>query len=220
MKSIALWLIVLVTMAVSLCKAQVTPVVAKERIVHDVLDSQGNVVSHSETFGKYLRNSAGSTITQIYSSVGGKTAIRSGQLEDYSRQKLYALNYERQEAVEQGNVTHGPHPEYLANAKTALGEETVNGLPCLIHSVFMDADGKQRLIGKKYDSAEYGLTVKEDAIFQLPGTPPTRRIVELYDIQIVEPDPKEFALEKFSFLEKGPAACSKPDTSASLESLK
>ncbi len=220
MRRIALCLIVLVTLGAALTQAQVTPVIAKQRIVHDVLDSQGNVVGHSETLGVYLRNSAGSVVTKNYSSVNGKTSIRSGQLEDYGRHKIYALNYEKREAVELADLAHAPHPEYLASERTALGEETVDGLPCLIHSVFMDADGKQQLIGKKYDSAEYGLNIKEDAIFELPGAPPTRRITELYDISFVEPDPKEFALDEFSFLGKGPAVCAKPGAAPPLESLK
>ena len=220
MRRIVLCSIVLVTMSGVLCQAQVTPVIAKQRIVQDVLDSRGNVVSHRETLGVYLRNSAGSTVTKSYSSAEGKTAFRSGELEDYSRHKLYALNYEKHEAVEQADLPDGPHPEYVANTKTALGEDTVNGLPCLIHSIFMIADGKKQLIGKAYDSAEYGLTIKEDAIIEPPGGPRTHRVEELYDISFAEPDPKEFALEKFSFLEKGPAACSKPGASTPLESLK
>lgn len=152
--------------------------------------------------------------------MGAKTAIRLGQLEDYSRHKIYSLNYEKQEAVELADLTHGPHPEYLANAKSAMGEETVNGLPCLIHSIYMIVDGKKQLIGKTYDSAEYGLHIKEDAVIEPPGGPRTHRIVELYDIQPIEPDPKEFSLEEFSFMGKGPAACAKPGASPSLESLK
>jgi hypothetical protein len=126
----------------------------------------------------------------------------------------------RGEAVELADLTDGPHPEYLAKTKTALGEETVNGFPCLIHSIFMIADGKKQLIGKAYDSAEYGLHIREDAVIEPPGGPRAHRIVELYDIQFVEPDPKEFALEKFSFPAKRPAACTKPNVPASLESLK
>jgi hypothetical protein len=95
MRPIAFCLIVLVTVGAALCQAQVTPVTAKQRTVQDVLDSQGNVVSHEETLGIYLRNSAGSTVTKNYSSVGGKSSIRSGQLVDYSRHKIYALSYER-----------------------------------------------------------------------------------------------------------------------------
>lgn len=162
------------------------PVVAKQRTVRDVLDSDENVVSHTETLGRYLRNSAGSTVTQTYSTRAGETAIRWGQLEDYSRHKLYQLNYEKHEAVELADLLHGPHPEYLANAKSALGEETVNGFPCLIHSVYMIADGKKQLIGRKYDSAKYGLQIKEDAIIEPTGGPCTHQIVELYDIQFVD----------------------------------
>jgi hypothetical protein len=220
MRPVALCLFVLVAISAALCQAQVTPVIAKQRIIQDVLDAQGNVVSHSETLGRYLRNSAGSTITQTYSSLGGKPAIRWGQLEDYSRHKIYTLDYERHQAMEQLDLPAGPHPEYLANASSALGEETVNGIPCLIHSIFVIADRKKQLIGRAYDSAEYGLHIKEDAIVEPPGGPRTHRIVELYDIQVVEPDPKEFALEKFAFLEKRPAACDKPGAPASLESLK
>jgi hypothetical protein len=220
MRTIALCLIISATLSAALCQAQITPVVAKQRTVSDVLDSDGNVVSHIETLGRYLRNSAGSTVTQTYSPHGGETAIRWGQLEDYGRHKLYQLNYEKREAVELGDLFDGPHPEYLANAKSALGEETVNGFPCLIHSVYMITDGKKYLIGKKYDSAKYGLQIKEDAIIEPPGGPRTHQIVELYDIQFVDPDPKEFEIERFSFMGKGSPVYVKPDDSAPAELLK
>jgi hypothetical protein len=211
---------VLLTLGLLLCQAQVTPVVAKRRVVEDVLDSEGRVVSHSEMLGRYLRNSEGSTVTQILSSGGGKTAIHSGQLEDYRRHKIYSLNYEKHEAVELVGLPDGPHPEYLANAGSALGEETVNGFPCLIHSVYVKIDGRKKQIGKTYDSAGYGLRIKEDAVIEPPGGPRTHLVEELYDVSFVEPDPTEFALEKFSFLEKGPAACAKPGAAPPLESLK
>ena len=118
------------------------------------------------------------------------------------------------------DLPDGPHPEYLANAKNALGEETVNGFPCLIHMVYMTIDGKKQQIGKTYDSGENGLRIKEDEIIEPPGGPRTHRVEELYDISFVEPDPKEFVLENFSFLENGSAACKKPGAQASLESLK
>jgi hypothetical protein len=220
MRRIVFSLVALVGIGVSLCHAQVIPVVAKQRILRDVLDSKGNVVRHTETLGRYLRNSTGSTITQEYSSLEDRPAIRSGELEDYNRRKIYQLNYEKHEAVELADLPGGPHPEYLAKTKSALGEETVNGFPCLIHSIFMTVDGEKRLIGKKYDSAEYGLGIKEDAVIEPPGGPRTHRIVELYDIQFVEPDPKEFELASFSFMGKGPLVCAKPGPPAWKEPLK
>jgi len=216
MRAIAIALIVSAAMGAALCRAQVTPVVAKQREIQDVLDSEGNVVSHTETLGRYLRNSAGSVVTQTYSTRNNETVIRSGQLEDYSRHKIYQLSYEKLEAVELADLPDRPHPEYLANAKSALGRETVNGLPCLIHSTYLIAGGEKQLIGKTYDSAEYGLHIKEDVTFQLSGGPRTHRVVELYDLQFAEPDPKEFELERFAFKGKGPVVCAKPGSSAAV----
>jgi hypothetical protein len=211
MKAIALCLIVAATMAY--CQAQITPVVAKRRVIRDVLDADGNVVSHSLTLGRYLRNSAGSTVTQSYSTQDGVTAIRWGELDDYSQRKIYQLNYERREAVELGDLLDGPHPEYLANTKSALGEETVNGFPCLIHSVYMVADGTKHLIGKKYDSAKYGLEIREDAVIEPTGGPRTHQVIELYDIQFMDPDPEEFEIESFLFSGKGVPIYVKPNAS-------
>jgi hypothetical protein len=89
MRNLILCITVVLTLGVVLGQGQVTPVVAKQRILQDVLDSKGNVVNHSETLGRYLRNSEGSTITQTYSSssLGGKLTIQAGQLEDYRRQQ-------------------------------------------------------------------------------------------------------------------------------------
>jgi hypothetical protein len=219
MRTLALSLIVSTALSAALCEAQIAPVVGKQRIVRDVTDPEGKLVSHSVTLRKYLRNSAGSTITQTYSAQGGEAEILSGQFEDYSRRKIYQLNYGNHEAVELADLPSGPHPEYLAGTKSALGEETVNGFPCLIHPTYLISDGTKRLIGKAYDSARYGLHIKEDNTFEFSGTR-THEIVELYDIQFVEPDPKEFELEGFSFKGKGPAACTKPGASASAELLK
>ncbi|MGD0987814.1 MAG: hypothetical protein ABR874_08390 [Candidatus Sulfotelmatobacter sp.] len=216
MRRTVLCLLVVVNVGALLCQAQVGPLVAKRHVVRDVLDSEGNVVRHSETFGRYLRNSAGSTIDQEYSLQGGKLAVESGQLRDYSRHKIFELIYENHEAVELADLPGEPHPEYLADAKSASGQETINGIPCLIHSIYMIVDGKKRLIGKGYDSAEYGVPVREDALIEPPGGPRTHQIVELYDFQTVEPDPKEFDLEDFSFVAKRPAACAKPGASAAV----
>ena len=220
MRHIALCLIVPVALGAVLCHAQITPVVANQRIVRDVFDSKGNLLRHSETLGRYLRNSSGTTLTQEYSPLDDSPGIRLGELEDYSRHKIYQLNYDKHEAVELADLPDGPHPEYLANTKNALGEEAISGLHCLIHPIFMLVDGEKRLIGKKYDSAEYSLSIKEDAMIDPPGGPRTHRVVELYDIQFVEPDPKEFELERFSFTGKGPAVCTKPSPPAWKEPLK
>jgi hypothetical protein len=208
---------ILVAIAAVTCQAQVTPVVAKQRVTQDTLDAQGNVIKHRETLGIYLRNSSGSTVSKQYSPEG---KLRTGQLVDYSRHKIYALSYEKLEAVEEANLTDGPHPEYLANTSTALGEETVNSLSCLVHPVFVKLNGTKRQIGRTYDSAQYGLTVKEDELIEPPGGPRTHLIVELSDIQFVEPDPKDFSLEKFSFLEKHCAACTKQGIAGTVETLK
>jgi len=199
----------LLTLGVIACQGQITPVVAKQRVTLDTLDARGNVIKHRETLGVYLRSSSGSTVTKEYSSDG---KLRTGQLVDYSRHKIYALSYEKSEALQQAELPDSPHPEYLANAATAVGQETVNGFSCLVHTVYMKIDGTRKPIGHTYDSAEYGLTIKEDAIIDPPGGPRTHRIEELYDLQFVEPDPRDFSLGKFSFLEKNPAACALPGT--------
>jgi hypothetical protein len=219
-KLISICLITLAAMGTALCQSQVTPVVAKQRTVRDVWDPQGNFLRHTETLAVYLRNSAGSTITQEYSLAGDKMVIRSAQLEDYSRHKIYEVNYERHEAVELADLNHGPHPEYLASTKTSLGQETVNGFPCIIHTIYMMMkDGIERPIGKTYDSGEYGLNIKSDEMIETSGGARTHKVVELYDIQFIEPDPKEFALENFSFPEKQPAACRKPTAPVVAEPL-
>jgi hypothetical protein len=220
MRAVTLGSIILIVMGTVVCQSQVTPLVANQRTIQDVLDSQGKVISHKETLAIFLRNSDGSTLTKSYSSAGGKSSIRSGQLVDYGRQKVYAINYEKSEAVPIADLHDGPHPEYLANTRTSLGEETVNGIRCLIHSVYVTIDGEKHQVGKTYDSAEYGLRIRQDAIIEPPGGPRTHLVEELYGIQTVDPDPKEFKLEKFFFLEKRPAARPKPGAAPSPGPLK
>ena len=64
------------------------------------------------------------------------------------------------------------------------------------------------------------MNIKSDAILETTGGARTHKVIELYDIQFVEPDPKEFELEGFTFKGKGPAVCAKPGAAPPLESLR
>jgi len=219
MKSALYYLIGLTILGATLCSAQFTPVVAKQRMIQDELDADGNVVRHSETLGTYLRNSSGATLTQTYSFLNGKRELESGQLFDFDRHKVYALDYQRHEAVGRLDLPHKPRPDYMRNARNVLGEETVEGIHCVIGPIFQLRDnGTKRQIGRAWNSPEYSLSVKRDSILEPPGGPRTHQIVELYDISFVEPDPNEFALEKnFSVLQKKSAQeCDKPGAPSAL----
>jgi hypothetical protein len=216
-KSTLYSLIALMALTATFCSAQFTPVVAKQRITEDVLDAGGNVVTHFETLGTYLRNSSGATLTQTYSFLNGKRELQSGQLFDFDRRREYSLDYQRHEAIERRDLPKKPSPDYMRNAKGTLGEETISGIHCVIGPMMqVTADGKEWQIGKAWTSPEYSISVKRDSILAPPGGPRTHVIEELYDISLVEPDPNEFALEKnFSVLgKKSGEECTKPGTTA------
>jgi len=219
MKSALYCLIGLTTLGATRCSAQFTPVVAKQRTVQEELDANGNVVRHYETLETYMRNSSGATLTQTYSVLDGKRALESGQLFDFDRHKEYALNYRSHEAIGRMDLPHKPRSDYMRNARNVLGEETVNGIHCMIGPIFqITADGTKRQIGRAWNSPEYSLSVKRDSIVELFGGSRTHVITELYDISFVEPDPNEFDLDKnFSVLQKKSAEeCKKPGASEAL----
>jgi hypothetical protein len=219
MKS-ALGCLIAVTMLwATLCSAQFTPVVAKQRMVEDVLDENGNVLRHDETLGTYMRNSRGATLTQTFSVMNGKRTLESGQLADFDRHKMYALDYQRHEAVGRMDLPNKPSPDYMRNTKNSLGEETINGIHCVIGPmVQVMADGTKQPIGRAWNSPEYGLSIKRDSIVEPRGSSRIHQIVELYDISFVEPDPNEFDLDKnFSVLQKKSAQeCDKPGAPSAL----
>jgi hypothetical protein len=219
MKSALFCLIAAVALCGTLCSAQFTPVVAKQRTVEDVLGENGKVLLHQENLETYLRNSKGATLTQSYSVLNGKSTLESGRLFDFDRHKEYVLNYRRHEAIPHLDLPLKPGPDFLQNAKGSLGEETINGIDCAIDPMYqlMD-DGTKRQTGKVWNSRELGISIKQDSILEPPGSQRIHQIVELYDISFVEPDPNEFDLDKnFSVLEKKSGqACAKPSAASAL----
>jgi hypothetical protein len=219
MKSALSCLIAASTLSATLCFAQFTPVVAKQRTVQDVLDENGKVLMHEEALETYLRNSKGATLTQTYSVLDGKPMLESGRLFDFDRHKEYVLEYRRSQAIPHLDLPQKPGPDFLRNAKGSLGEETINGIQCVIDPMYqLMEDGTRRQIGKVWNSRELGLSIRQDSILEPSGSPRIHEVVELYDISFVEPDPNEFDLDKnFSVLEKKSAqACAKPSATSAL----
>jgi hypothetical protein len=219
MKPAMFCLIAAGTLCATLCSAQFTPVVAKQRTVQDVLDENGKVLMHQEALETYLRNSKGATLTQTYSVLDGKPMLESGRLFDFDRHKEYVLDYRRHEAIPHLDLPHKLAPDVMRNANYSLGEETVNGIHCAIGPIYqLMEDGTKRQIGKVWNSRDYGISVRRDSILEPSGSPRIHEVVELYDVSFIEPDPNEFDLDKnFSVLEKKSAqACAKPSATSAL----
>jgi hypothetical protein len=217
MKSTLSCLIAVTMLWATLCSAQFTPVVAKQRTVEDVLDDDGKVLMHQESLETYLRNSKGARLTQAYSVLNGKPMLESGRLFDFDRHKEYVLDYRRHEAIPHLDLPLKSGPDFMRNAKGSLGEETINGIDCAMDPMYqLMEDGTKRQIGKVWNSRELGISIKQDSILEPPGSQRIHQIVELYDISFVEPDPNEFDLDKnFSVLEKKSAqACAKPSATS------
>ncbi len=201
----------LIGFAAPICFGQFTPVIAKRRVVEEQLDADGNVLNRSETLGRYLRTSSGATLTQTYSTLNGRPVLHSGQLLDYDRHKGYDLDYARREAVARYDLPNKPAADFMKNADSSLGEETVAGLHCVVGPAFQRIGGRKVQIGRAWVSREYSLGVRNEVTLRPAGGPATHQIEELYDIAVAEPDPKEFALDNFSVLQKQPSACPKPN---------
>ncbi len=208
----------LIGFAAPICLGQFTPVIAKRRVVEEQLDANGNVLSRSETLGRYLRTSSGATLKQTYSMLTGKPVLQSGQLFDYDRHTGYDLDYTRHEAVARYDLPNKPAPDFMKNANSSLGEETVAGLHCVVGPAFQRIGDRRIQIGRAWVSREYSLGVRNEVTLRPPGGPVTHQIEELYDITLAEPDPKELSLASFSVLQKQPAECNKPSEATPLDS--
>jgi hypothetical protein len=189
---------VFVAVVALFCQAQTAPVIARQRTIVDSLDSNGSVVAHTETLATYLRNSSGSTLVRYDSPAPGPRTPTAGTLADYERHKFYDLDYQKHQATEMANLPLQPP---AASSKHVIGAETIKGFRCVIHPIFQIIDGKKEQIGKAWDLAGDGLTVKEDAIIEGRGGSRTHRMRELFDIAFADPDPSEFAfVESFSVI--------------------
>jgi hypothetical protein len=193
----------LLGLALGSLQAQSTPFTAKQRIVQDEIDSSGKIIRHRETLGAYFRNSAGSTVSQTYSRLNGKSQLESGRLFDYDRRTFYAVDYQRHTLTKLGELPDHPPREHVLSPSDGLGEETINGIQCVIKPIFQVIDGHRKEIGRVWTSIEHNIAVRQDAVLEPVAGPRTHQIIELYDISFVDPNPNEFAIEEeFSTLHK------------------
>lgn len=182
---------------------QSTPVVARQRVVVDSVDSHGNLLRHMETLATYLQDSSGSTLVRYDLPEPGMLEPSGGTLFDYEQHELYQLNYEKRQATEMGFL---PDRSLGSSAITSLGQETLNGRLCTVRPIYQVVDGGKRQIGKRWDLADNGLSIKEDATFETAEGARVHRVMELFDISFTEPDANEFRVVRNFTVRPGPPA--------------
>jgi hypothetical protein len=170
-----LWVMALLLLYVSqnAIRAQSTtePIKAKQRQLSYQIQADGSKVLKSEQAGAFYRASSGARMDSM------------GFLSTFSDEQgnTYEVNHNKEVArfVEHQVPLH----EFVENrisAESIKGYETVNGLICAVRTVLVN--GKPG--GKSYVYLPYGLEVKTE--WKLGSFLTVR---ELYDIEVVEPDP-------------------------------
>jgi hypothetical protein len=179
-----LWLafLVLVSHATASAQSSVEPITAKQRELSYQIQPDGSRVLKNEQAGVFYRSSSGASIR----TVGDRSTLIDAQGDRYE------INHNKKLAR---LTAHGVLPyesiKSMNNARPSnIQEEVVNGLACAVVPAYYNADPTDdpnaKPSGKAYFYPPYGLWVKSE--FTNPeGSLLTVR--ELYDIEIIEPDP-------------------------------
>ena len=185
MKSLRLplWLafLLLASHATARAQSSVEPITAKQREVSYQIQPDGSRVLKNQQAGVFYRSSSGASIRTL--------SDRSTLIDAQGDQ--YEINHNKKLAKLVAHFEEPPHEviKNLNNLRPSnIQEEAVNGLICAVVPLYhTDPMGNSNAKpGKEYLYLPYGLWVK--SVFINPeGSLLTVR--ELYDIEIIEPDP-------------------------------
>ena len=188
MKSLRLplWLafLLLVSHATARAQSSVEPITAKQRELSYQIQPDGSRVLKNEQAGVFYRSSSGASIRTL----GDRSTLIDAQGDEYE------INHNKKLAKLVAHFEELPHEviKNLSNTRPSnsnIQEEVVNGLICAIVPSYYNEPAENpnaKPSGKEYFYPPYGLWVKSE--FTNPdGSLLTVR--ELYDIEIIEPDP-------------------------------
>jgi len=178
-------LLLLVSPHVMRAQSPTEPIRAKQRELSYQIQPDGSRVLRHEQAGVFYRSSSGASMN----TMGFLSTFQDEQGDTYeiNHNTKVARFVARQEPLHESIKKHNP-PESIK------GYETVNGLNCAVQITLLN--GKPA--GKSYLYLPYGLWVKTE--FKGPGG--SYLIVrELYDIEVVEPDPAVFRIPEGYFID-------------------
>jgi hypothetical protein len=185
MKSLRLplWLafLLLASHATARAQSSVEPITAKQRELSYQIQPDGSRVLKNQQAGVFYRSSSGASIRTF----GDRSTLIDAQGDQYE------INHNKKLAKLVAHLEEPPHEviKNLNNLRPSnIQEEAVNGLICAVVPLYhTDPMGNPNAKpGKEYLYLSYGLWVK--SVFTNPeGSLLTVR--ELYDIEIIEPDP-------------------------------
>jgi hypothetical protein len=167
-------LLLLVSQNVARAQSTTEPIIAKKRQLSYQIQPDGSKVLKSEQAGAFYRASSGARMDSM------------GFLSTFSDEQgnTYEINHKKKVAR---FVEHQiPEHEFIKNnvgPESIKGYEIVNGLNCAVQTTLLN--GKPA--GKSYLYLPYGLWVKTE--YTIPPGGSLLTVIELYGIQVAEPDP-------------------------------
>jgi hypothetical protein len=183
--------------------AQSVPVTAKVRNTGEVVLNGKSIETHVEE-GVFYRSFTGVELRQWLTTDGnpvhGKMAMAA--IYDAPNDVNYWLDSVAHNAyVQPASTVNLPDGSSSGQPQPALGESSVEGIPCSIFPVYTLQSGQRILIGRTCKSKQYNLVLRME--YTKPTKDPTekqyRTTTEYFDVQIgVEPDPKLFDLTAFT----------------------
>ena len=167
--------------------AQFVPVIAKQRSVQYLAQSDGTEVEVEREEGTYFRSSSGSVLDTMARVTGENQGGRRSTLMDSSTRRTYALNHCLKEATLK-QVRPEPFRPVVFRPDRAVDEGVVAGLDCLAVPVLSPRNPEES-IGKVWWAKKAKLRVKTETTFGRG-----RQVRELYDIRFAEPEPSVFKI--------------------------
>ncbi len=167
--------------------AQFVPVIAKQRNVHYLIESDGSETEIVRDEGTYFRSSSGSVMDTLTQVTGPDQGKHRSTLMDSSTRKIYNVDHNLKEAILK-QVRPEPFRPIVLRPELAIDEGVIGGLDCLAMRV-VSPSNPEGSIGKVWWARNAVLMVKSESTWHRERT-----VLELYDIQFTEPDSSVFVL--------------------------
>lgn len=165
--------------------AQFVPVIAKQRSIHYLRQSDGSETEVIRTEGTYFRSSSGSVLDTMMQVKGDRKGKHESVHRDSSTKKIYLLNHNLEKATLK-QVSRKPFRPVELKPSLAVGKGVIQGLDCMAMRV-VHPHNRDASIGKIWWARGAKVRVKSEQILG------RERIVrELYDIEFAEPDSSVF----------------------------
>ena len=167
--------------------AQFVPVIAKQRSIHYLIQSDETEVEVMREEGSYFRSSTGSVLDTRLQIQGPDRRRHVSVLMDSSTRKTYSVDHNLKEAILK-QVRPEPFRPMVLRPELAIDEGVIGGLDCLAMTIGSPGNPEQSS-GKVWWAKDAGLAVNRESTFSQD-----RVVWELCDIRFTEPEPSVFRL--------------------------